>query len=125
MIVILVASLFVVDLLGSMTLTLSWNREEQAKSFDGAVLFLRHRALQANVLRKMQTLGEIQCSQACLSENSCVAQTYCESWTREKGVCFLHENGIKEDQTDDLVEIDECTYQQFISFDVSILDIYL
>ena len=123
--VVMVVSVFIAYILGNMPLTLSWNRADHSKLFDGAVLFRRHRALQTHVLRKMQTLGEIQCSQACLSEDSCVAHTYCETWNRGKGICVLHENGIKEDQTDVLVEKDECTYQQFISFDVSIFNIYL
>lgn len=123
--VVIVVSVFIAYILGNIPLTLSWNRADHSKFFDGAVLSRRHRALQTHFLRKMQTLGEIQCSQACLSEDSCVAYTYCETWNRGKGICVLHENGIKEDQADVLVEKDECTYQQFISFDVSIFNIYL
>lgn len=101
-----------------------WNREEKARFFDGAVLFRHNSALQTDILKKIRTLGEIQCSLACLTEDNCVAHTYCEAWNKGKGTCYLHKNGIQDDQMDSLVKKDKCTYQQYINFYVSKLKIY-
>lgn len=107
------------NVLGSLQPCLCWNRAGQTSFFDRVVLFRRHSALQKYILKRIQTLGEIQCAHACLSEGSCVAQTYCEADGVAKGICFLHEKGIQEKEATILVRKEKCTYQQFIGFQVS------
>ena len=106
--------------------TLCWKRGENSRFFDGTVCFHPSFALETDILKKVITSGEVQCGFACLSENDCIAQTYCvESWNETKGTCFLHKNGIKDEQTAGvLVRRDRCTFQQYIDFYVSSLSIY-
>ena len=101
--------------------TLCWKRGENSRFFDGAVFFHRNFALETDILRKVITSGEVQCGFACLSENDCIAQTYCaESWNKNNGTCYLHKNGIKDEQTSGvLIRRDRCTFQQYINFYVS------
>lgn len=116
----------IVAVLGYLPLSTCWNRADKTRSFDGAVLFRRNSALQTDILKKIITFGEIQCGQACLSENNCVARTFCVAWgSGEKGTCYLHKNGIQEERIGNLVRKEKCTYQQYINFYVSTLDIYL
>ena len=101
------------------------DRAQNARCFDGAVFFRRNSALKTDIIRKLRTLGEMKCSQVCLSDNNCVAQTYCNACSsRDKGICYLHKNGIREEQISVLVRVDECTYQQYMNFYVSTLDIF-
>ena len=104
--------------------TLCWKRGENSRFFDGAVFFHRNFALETDILRKVITTGEIQCGFACLSENDCIAQTFClDSWKKTKGTCYLHKNGIKPDEqtVGVLIRRDSCTFQQYIDFYVSSL----
>lgn len=107
--------------LGHLPQSLCWKREENSIFFDGAVFLHRNFALETDILRKVKTSGEVHCGLACLSEKDCIAQTYCaESWAKTKGTCYLHKNGIKDEQTTGvLVRREECTYQQYINFYVS------
>ncbi|KAJ7337130.1 hypothetical protein OS493_009983 [Desmophyllum pertusum] len=104
--------------LGHLPQSLCWKREENSIFFDGAVFLHRNFALETDILRKVKTSGEVHCGLACLSEKDCIAQTYCaESWAKTKGTCYLHKNGIKDEQTTGvLVRREECTYQQYINF---------
>ncbi|XP_068678122.1 ALK tyrosine kinase receptor-like [Montipora foliosa] len=92
------------------------NREKNTRFFKGTVLTQRQRALHRDVLKKIRTLGPIQCGHACLSENNCVSQTYCQDQDTGKGVCFLHTSVIQEEQLNILVRNDKCTYQQYVNF---------
>ncbi|KAL9975571.1 hypothetical protein ACROYT_G012747 [Oculina patagonica] len=105
--------------LGHLPQTLCWKRAENGRFFDGAVFQRRSFALETDILKKTKTFGELQCGFACLSENYCIAQTYCiESWDKNKGTCYLHKNGIKDEQTAAavLVRRDRCIFQQYINF---------
>ena len=95
------------------------NREKNTRFFKGTVLTQRQRALHRDVLKKIRTLGPIQCGHACLSENNCVSQRYCQDQDIGKGVCFLHTSVIQEEQLNILVRNDKCTYQQYVNFHVS------
>lgn len=97
-----------------------WDRATNARYFDGAV-FVRHKSvLKTDIIRKMKIDSEIKCSQACLSENNCVAHTYCLTLrSPDKGTCYLHQNGIPEGEASVLDKKDECIYQQYIDFIVS------
>lgn len=62
-------------LIGNLARCSCWDRATNARYFDGAV-FVRHKSvLKTDIIRKMKIVSEIKCSQACLSENSCVAHT--------------------------------------------------
>ena len=108
-------------LMGYFLQVLSWKRGENGRFFDGAVFFHPNFALETDILKKVITTGEVQCGLACLSENDCIAQTYCVgSWEKTEGECYLHKNGIKDEQTVGvLVRRDRCTFQQYINFHVS------
>ena len=107
-------------LIGNLARCSCWDRATNARYFDGAV-FVRHKSvLKTDIIRKMKIVSEIKCSQACLSENSCVAHTYCRTPSSpDKGTCYLHQNGIPEDEARVLDKKDECIYQQYIGFIVS------
>lgn len=107
--------------------TMCWKRGENNRFFDGAVFFHSNFALETDILRKVITTGELECGFACLSENDCIAQTYCVgSWNTSKGTCYLHRNGIKGEQTVGvLVRRDTCTFQQYIDFYVSSLKLVI
>ncbi|XP_078365468.1 uncharacterized protein LOC144649759 [Oculina patagonica] len=105
--------------LGNLPQTLCWKRAENGRFFDGTVFLRRNFALETDTLKKIKTSGELQCGFACLSENDCIAQTYCvESWDKNRGTCYLHKNGIKDEQTAAavLVRRDRCIFQQYINF---------
>lgn len=115
---------FVISLavFGYVPQTLCWKRADHRRFFDGAVFVRRDFALETDILRKIKTSGEFQCGFACLTEDDCIAQTYCtESWDKNKGTCYLHKNGIKDEQTAAavLVRRDRCIFQQYIDFYVS------
>ena len=106
--------------IGNLARCSCWDRATNARYFDGAV-FVRHKSvLKTDIIRKMKIVSEIKCSQACLSENSCVAHTYCRTPSSpDKGTCYLHQNGIPEGEASVLDKKDECIYQQYIGFIVS------
>ena len=107
--------------LGHFLQTLCWKRGENSRFFDGAVFFHPNFALEKDILREVITTEEVQCGFACLSENDCIAQTYCvKPGNKTEGTCYLHKNGIKHEQTVGvLVRRDGCTFQQYIDFYVS------
>ena len=107
-------------LIGNLARCSCWDRATNERYFDGAV-FVRHKSvLKTDIIRKMKIISEIKCSQACLSENSCVAHTYCRKPSSpDKGTCYLHQNGIPEGEASVLDKNDECIYQQYIGFIVS------
>ena len=115
--------MFSLVVLGQSPQSLCWKLENNRLFFDGAVLFRGNFALKTDILRTVKISGEVQCGLACLSENDCIAQTYCsEPREKNKGTCYLHKNGIKDELGDDvLVRSDGCSYQQYINFYVSTL----
>lgn len=101
----------------------AWKRGQNNLSFNGALFCRQNFALKTDILRKVKTFGEIQCAFVCLSENDCVAQTYCDDSPRRKnpkGTCYLHKNGVKnEENSARLVKSKRCTFQQYMDLDVS------
>lgn len=109
-------------ILGNCRLLLCWNRGVNARFFDGSLLVQPNSAMQRDIVKSFRTLGAIQCVHACLSESNCVAQTFCgDHGNSGSGMCFLHKNGIREEETNVLARDDKCTYQQYVNFHVSIL----
>ena len=117
------AVVFYFVVFGHLPQYLARKRGDNSLFFDGAVFFRQNFALKTDILRKVKTFGEVQCALACLSENDCVAQTYCaekSTGNKKKGTCYLHKNGITDEQSAvGLVKSDKCTFQQYIDFYVS------
>mgnify|MGYP000055453562 FL=1 len=118
----IVIAITILVILGNCHQLLCWNRGGNARFFDGSLLVQPNSAMQMDIIKSFRTLGAIQCGHACLSEGNCVAQTFCgDHGNSGNGMCFLHKNGIREEEKNLLVRDDKCTYQQYFNFNVSIL----
>ncbi|XP_074619093.1 uncharacterized protein LOC141877943 [Acropora palmata] len=113
----IVIAITILVILGNCHQLLCWNRGGNARFFDGSLLVQPNSAMQMDIIKSFRTLGAIQCGHACLSEGNCVAQTFCgDHGNSGNGMCFLHKNGIREEEKNLLVRDDKCTYQQYFNF---------